>query len=419
MADLASEVRDAAPTPPERAVGPLTPFRSAPFLATWTTGAFSSSANWMMSLAVPVLVWSLTESVTLVGSAAAAANLPAFVGSPLGGVWADRYPKRFVLLAALSAQVGLAFALYRASQRPDLTVSWLLSLTAANGLASSINLSAYQALVAEIVPERAVRPAYRLNAIQFNASRAIGPAVAGWVLAGWGAPTAFLVNAFAHLPLILTLFLIRPRLVPRTETTHVVREILEAARVTARIPALRTSLITIVASSAFGMSIQQLAKGLTEQVFHVGDAELGMLVASIGLFAVATSVALAFLGERFRGSVLVRGGLVLYGAGLLVVAATGEFLVALVGFAITGLAHVLVNISVTMAIQSHVPDAYRGRVTSLQLMAIILSMAFGAQLGGALGDLVGLPLVVGGYGTALVVFAAVGHLRMDRLHALD
>ena len=81
-----------------------------------------------MSLPVPVLVRSLTESVTLVGTAAAAANLPAFVGSPLGGVWADRYSKRFVLLAALVAQVALAYALYRASLAPDLTVTWLLSL---------------------------------------------------------------------------------------------------------------------------------------------------------------------------------------------------------------------------------------------------------------------------------------------------
>ena len=83
----------------------------------------------MMSLAVPVLVWSLTESVTLVGTAAAAANLPAFIGSPLGGVWADRYSKRFVLLAALIVQVALAYALYRASLSPDLTVGDFLFLS--------------------------------------------------------------------------------------------------------------------------------------------------------------------------------------------------------------------------------------------------------------------------------------------------
>ena len=373
----------------------------------------------MLSLAVPVLVYDLTESVTLVGTAAAAANLPSFVGSPLGGVWADRYSKRVVLLAALAAQITLAYLLYRASLDPSLSVSGLLTLTAANGLASSINLSAYQSLVADIVPTQVVRPAYRLNAIQFNASRAIGPAIAGWVLATWGAPTAFLLNAVAHLPLVLTMLAIRPRSVARAESTHVVREILEAARVTWRIPALRASLVTISASSAFGMSVQQLGKGLTERVFFVDDAGLGLLVASIGVFAVISSVALAFVGERFRGSHLVRGGLVLYGLGLFVVAATRDFQVALAGFAITGVAHVLVNISVTMAIQSHVPDAYRGRVTSLQLMAIILSMAAGAQLGGGLGDLIGLPVVVAGYGAALIGFAAVGHFAMGRLHALD
>lgn len=382
-------------------------------------GGLSSSANWMLTLAVPVLVWELSESVTLVGTAAAVANLPSFVGSPLGGVWADRYSKRVVLLVALAAQVLLALLLVQASQDPELTIPRLFSLTAANGLASSINLSAYQALVADIVPEHAVRPAYRLNAIQFNASRAIGPAVAGWVLATWDAPAAFLVNAFAHLPLFLVLCLIRPRPVPRAEATNVFVEIVAAARVTWRSPALRHSLITIAMSSAFGMSVQQLAKGLTERVFFVDDAGLGLLVASIGIFAVLASVSLAYVGERFRGSVLVRAGLVLYGGGLFVVAATGDFRVALAGFAITGVAHVLVNISVTMAIQSHVPDAYRGRVTSLQLMTIILSMAAGAQLGGVLGDLLGLPFVVAGYGTALVGFATVGHWSMGRLHALD
>lgn len=373
----------------------------------------------MLTLSVPVMVWELTESVTLVGTAAAAANLPSFVGSPLGGVFSDRYAKRVVLLAALTAQVVLAFVLYRASLDPALTVTRLLTLTAANGLASSINLSAYQSLVADIVPQRAVRPAYRLNAIQFNASRAIGPAVAGFVLAGWGAPTAFLLNALAHLPLALALLAIRPRAVDRADTSNVFGEIFAALQVSWRIPALRASLVTIAASSAFGMSVQGLAKGLTEEVFRVDDAGLGLLVSSIGIFAVISSVGLAVIGDRFRGSVLVRVGLVLYGAGLFVVAATENFAIALTGFAITGVAHVLVNISVTMAIQSHVPDAYRGRVTSLQLMSIILAMAFGAQAGGLLGDLYGLPLVVAGYGAALVAFAACGHWGMDRLHALD
>jgi predicted MFS family arabinose efflux permease len=167
------------------------------------------------------------------------------------------------------------------------------------------------------------------------------------------------------------------------------------------------------------MSVQSLGKGLTEQVFHVDDTGLGLLIASIGVSAVITAIATALMGERFRSSILIRIGLVIYGLGLWVVSATDVFAIGLVGFAITGFAHVLVNVSVTTAIQAHVPNVFRGRVTSLQLMGIILSMAAGAQLGGALGDAQGLPLVVALYGSVLIAFAAFAHLRLDGLRALD
>lgn len=370
-------------------------------------------------MSVPVLIYEMTESVTLVGTAAAAANLPALLGSPLGGAWADRYSKRVVLLFALAAQICLTFLLYNVSLGDNLTVPVLLTLTIAIGFASSINLSAYQALVADVVPPHKIRPAYKLNAVQFNLSRAVGPAVAGVVLANWGASTAFLVNAVAHLPLAVVLLGLRTKPAPPPKSTHLLQEILAATRFTWEDPGLRRAIITICFTSGFGMSVQSLGKGLTEQVFHVDDTGLGLLIASIGASAVITAIATALMGERFRSSILIRIGLVIYGLGLWVVSATDVFAIGLVGFAITGFAHVLVNVSVTTAIQAHVPNVFRGRVTSLQLMGIILSMAAGAQLGGALGDAQGLPLVVALYGSVLIAFAAFAHLRLDGLRALD
>lgn len=370
-------------------------------------------------MSVPVLIYEMTESVTLVGTAAAAANLPALLGSPLGGAWADRYSRRIVLLCALAAQICLTSLLYYVSLGPDLTVPVLLSLTVANGFASSINLSAYQAMVADVVPPQKIRPAYKLNAVQFNLSRAVGPAVAGVVLANWGASTAFLVNAAAHLPLIGVLLFLRTKPAPIRQSTHLLQEILAAARITWGDPALRPAMIAICFTSGFGMSVQALGKGLTEQVFHVDNTGLGILISSIGASAVITSVATALMGERLRASLLIRTGFVIYGIGLLIVSATNIFEIGLLGFGITGFAHVLVNVSITTSIQSHVPDAYRGRVTSLQLMGIILSMAAGAQFGGALGDVQGLPTVVALYGSILIAFAAFAHLRLDGFRALD
>ncbi|HPG26806.1 MAG TPA: MFS transporter [Myxococcota bacterium] len=400
--------------------GPLDPLRERAFVAFWSTGAVSSSANWMLGLSVPVIVYGITGSETLLGTVAVAQNLPSLFGSPLGGAWSDRHSKRLVLLGALVAQIVLTAALCEVSREQAVTVTNLMALAAAIGFASSVNLSAYQSLIADIVPEHQLRPAYRLNAIQFNLSRAIGPAIAGVVLSRWGPTAAFAINALAHLSLVTVLCFLRPR---QSRPTHaspgVLAEILEGARVARGHPALRIALLTVSTSAAFGMSVQQLAAGLSREVFHVDEAGLGLLVSAVGLSAVATAIASVWLADRFRDSATVRVGLVVYGLGLLVVAATDSFAVGLAGFAITGFAHVLVNVSVTTAVQVHVPNAYRARVTSLQLMGIILSMAFGAQLGGALAEATDLPTVVAAYGGVLIGFAAWGQWRMQAFRAID
>ncbi len=373
----------------------------------------------MLSLSVPYLVYEMTASATWLGLAAVAANAPAIVASPLGGVFADRYSKRVVLLGSLAIQVALALALFAISRRDATTVPLLLALTAAMGFASQVNLSAYQAFVAEIVSPRLIAPAYRLNAIQFNASRAIGPAVAGFVLAQWGPSMAFLINALAYLPFAVALALIRPRRLERATRTNLLSELVEGARISWQDRRLRLALLTVSLSSLFGMSVQALAAGLAKDLFGVGEQGLGLLVSATGIAAVLTAVATVWLSEAIRRGAMITYGLAIYGLGLAVVAGTQIFAVGLLGFAITGFAHVLVNVSVTTAIQEHVPEAMRGRVTSLQLMGIIVAMPIGAQLGGLLAETIGLASVVAVYGAALVASAAVYAWRLEGLRELD
>ena len=177
--------------------------------------------------------------------------------------------------------------------------------------------------------------------------------------------------------------------------------------------------MTVSVSSIFGMSVQALMAGLAKDVFHVDEQGLGLLVSSIGIAAVITAIATVWLAEGMRRSTMVKTGLIFYGLGMWIVAATDIFAVGMLGFAITGFAHVLVNVSVTTAIQVHVPAALRGRVTSLQLMGIIVSMPIGAQLGGLIAESFGLSTVVVLYGSALILYAAWAQQRLDGLHALD
>jgi predicted MFS family arabinose efflux permease len=400
-------------------IGPLAPLRERQFVACFSSGILAASANWMLSLSVPFLVYEMTASETWLGLSAVASSAPAIIASPLGGVWADRYSKRLILLLSLSLQFTLASTLYWISRSGEINLTNLLCLASAMGFASQVNLSAYQSFVADIVPPRQIAPAYRLNAIQFNASRAIGPAIAGFVLAKWGPSTAFLINALAYLPLATVLLFVKPRRNTVGPSKSILSDLAEGARTSWNDPRLRLALMTVSISSIFGMSIQALMAGIAKDVFLVNEQGLGLLVSSIGISAVITAVAAVWLAEGIRRSTMVRVGLVFYGLGMWVVASTNIFAVGLAGFAITGFAHVLVNVSVTTAIQVHVPEALRGRVTSLQLMGIIVSMPIGAQVGGVLAESIGLSSVIALYGSALLCYAAWGHFKMDRLRALD
>ncbi|MFO0691433.1 MAG: MFS transporter [Myxococcota bacterium] len=407
---------------PDATVGPvrpLAPFRERRFLACFATGTLAASGNWMLSLSVPYLVYELTRSSAWLGVAAVASNLPSLIASPVGGVFADRYAKRTLLLVAGGIQVALALVLFATSRAGLLDIRLLIGLAAAMGFASATQTSVYQSFVAEIVQARHISAAYRLNAIQFNVSRAIGPAVAGLVLHRFGPTTAFLVNALSFAPLLCVLAVIRTRDVQRSVATSVAGEIVEGALVVWRDHRLRIAVLTGALCSMFGMSIYSLAAGLAKDVFHVDEAGLGLLVSSIGLMSFLTALLAVSLGDRLRRSTLVTSGLVLYGLGLQVVAATDVFAVGLLGFGITGIAHVMVNVSVTTTIQQYVAPEFRGRVTSFQLLGIMLSLPIGAQLGGLAADFVGLPAVVAAYGGVQIACGLWAKLRMGGLREID
>ncbi|MBY0398661.1 MFS transporter, partial [Myxococcota bacterium] len=261
MADLTRPAHPTDSTGPALVtgpVGPLSPFGERRFLACFLTGTLAASGNWMLSLSVPYLVYELTRSNAWVGVAAVASNLPALVASPVGGVFADRYSKRTLLLIVGGLQVALALCLFATSCAGLLDIGALIALSTAMGFVSSTQTSVYQSFVAEIVQARHISAAYRLNAIQFNVSRAIGPAVAGLVLHRWGPSTAFLVNALCFTPLLCVLALIRTRAVQRRVATGVIGEIAEGALVVWRDHRLRIAVLTGALCSMFGMSVFSL-----------------------------------------------------------------------------------------------------------------------------------------------------------------
>ena len=400
-------------------VGPLAPLRHFQFVSCWFGSLVAHGANWMRSVAVPFLVFDMTGSATWLGVVAVASQAPALIASPLGGLLADRYSRRMLMLVTLGVEALCALGFYFLYEAEALTPRGMLGLLLVSGFASSMNISVWQALVVEIVPQREIAPAYRLNAIQFNLSRAVGPALAGWVLAEYGAGMAFYLMGYAYLPLALALVVARLRAVPRGVRTSLMGEFQDGIRAVFGDPRLWVPVVSVAILSLFGMGVHPLMAGIAVEIFGVGEAGLGWLLSGVGIGSVCTSVALVLLGDRVRRSRVTSAGVWVYGAGLLLVAITDQYALGLLGFAITGVAHVMVHISCTTALQLYVPEALRGRVTSIYLMAIIISVPIGAQIGGLLGDWMGLSGVVASFSTVIFAYAIFARVRLRAFRDLD
>ena len=131
---------------------PLAPLREPAFSTCWIGGTIAHTANWMQSIAVPILVYQLTDSGAWLGIASVASQGPAVLASPLGGLWADRYDKRALLLATLFVKAAVATTFYYLYLAGTLSPALMVSLLAIAGFASTLNIAVWQPFVAEVVP---------------------------------------------------------------------------------------------------------------------------------------------------------------------------------------------------------------------------------------------------------------------------
>jgi predicted MFS family arabinose efflux permease len=382
-------------------------------------GTIAHSANWMQSIAVPILVYQMTDSTSWLGIAAVAGQAPALIASPLGGAWADRYSKRLILLITLAVKATVAFAFFRLHATGSLTPLLMVGLLAVAGFASTANIAVWQPFVAEIVPRREIPAAYRLNAIQFNTSRAVGPALAGVVIAKFGMGTGFLLNAIAYAPLAITLAFVTPNRLPVEKGKGALRDLLVAARAVVADRRLWVPALIVTVTSTLGQGLHPLMAAIGTDVFHTDEKGIGYLISSIGVSSVVAALLVIWLGERVSRSALVRSGYILYVVGLGLVAATEQFWVGMLGFAVTGVAHVLVHVTASVSVQVNVDERLRGRVTALYLMGIIVGIPVGATVGGVVADATSMATVLTGAALGLASFGVFGQLFLRGFRDLD
>lgn len=412
----------AAAVPPQGLRHSVRAFRHRDFAIFWSGALASNTGSWVQNLTVPYVLYEITRSATWVGAATFAQFIPAMLLGPLAGSIADRYDRRRVLLLTQSLMAAAALALWAAWALGVRDVGAILGLVMVSGVIAGINIPSWQSFVNDMVPREDLLSAVTLNSLQFNAARAIGPAIAGLLLHSFGPSWAFLVNGLSFVFVLVALLLVRTR-PPRRATPlsgGFWRQFTRAVRYTRTQPGILVGMTAAILIGALGNPIQQFTVILAEDEFRVDELGLGLLNVALGLGAVLVAPVVSGWDQVLSRATIVRIALPVYGLAVIAVALAPAFWVALVALVVVGAGFLAVISTTNTAVQVIVADRVRGRVMAFRIMAFTGAYPLGALVQGAIADQVGTRPTIAGAGAVLVGAGLyLGVLRRPLLARLD
>lgn len=377
--------------------------------------AVSLIGTWMQMTAQAWLVLTLTHSAAMLGLVVALQALPVLVFGPYGGVIADRVDKRRFMVVLQSMMGVQALLLATLTLTGEVRFWHIAVLAVALGVNNAFESPTRQTFVLEMVGPESLRNAVSLNSVLMNAARAIGPAIAGVLIATVGIGVCFLLNSVSFVAVILSLLsLERAALQP---TKRVVREpgqLRQGLRYAAGTPELTIPLLMMVFIGMLAYEFQVTLPVLAHDVFHHGAAVFGVMTASMGVGAVAGGLWTAARGRTGLKPLLVAA--CAFGVLILLLAATPTLPLALVVLLFLGAASVSFTAISNATLQLASAPDMRGRVMSLWLVAFQGSTPIGGPLIGWIcawaGPRVGLG--VGGVACLLVALTALLYLHRIR-----
>ena len=375
----------------------------------WAGALGSSIGNNMQLAALLWVVAVATHSAAKVTLIAFITVVPLLVLGPLGGLLADRFPRRRLLLVTQTLSMVQAFLLWGLWEA-GLASYWVLfGLSLAAGVVIALNVPAWQSIVPELVPRGFLQNAITLNSTQFNVARAAGPMLAGLLIAYVGAGICFLINALSFV-LVLIALLVITSADTAPESIHDERPGLfagfaESIRYLRNEPGLKVAIGTHAAFALLAAPVVQLIPVLSVEVLHVGSEAYGLLLGSFGVGAVAIAFVIGSLDERVLPSRLLAAGLALTAASVLGLGLAPGLAFGVLFMVAFGASYVTVVAIDHSTIQALSDDHIRGRITSLWLMTFGTGFPLGTILMGVIADVVGVRavLVVAGALVALVL----------------
>ena len=374
----------------------------------------STVGTWMQSVAMPWLALTLTHDAFHVGLVIATQFAPMLVAGQFGGLLADRFPKRRILVCSQLAFIVPAAVMYYLTSE-HLVQYWMVLVAAlAVGSINVIDVPSRQAFVIEMVGREDLLNAIALNSTIFNGSAVIGPSVAGLIIGLFGVPLCFLINGVSFIASVGALLLMTnlPSYVRAKQQGSVLARIREGLDYARHDPVVGTLLLNVAVFSLFAMNRFTLLPIFADQVLHTGATGFGFLTASQGVGALVGALSLAILQRRLAsGNVQFLIGLA-WSVFLVLFSFSRSFPLSIVLLMLAGFCQISFVATTNTRIQAATPDHLRGRVMALYAQALMGVGPVGSFQAGTLAHFFGAPVAMA-FG-AVVSALFVGASRLAR-----
>ncbi|ASS74022.1 hypothetical protein CIG75_02850 [Tumebacillus algifaecis] len=378
-------------------------------------GSFlSETGDWLNRMALNWLVFTLTDSLLYIGLVEFCRMIPILVFSIFGGVAADKWERRKVIivtqLGAMCTTVALGFVVLSGVS----SFLYLAIFLLIYGMFLAFEIPVRNALMPNLIPKEAMTSGLSFFSATLNLSRIIGPAAAGILLGVWSAPTLIFLNALSFLVSIGTLLIIRPA----TDGVVAVRKQKFGASIKEALSFFRTHSIVFsvfvlgIVPMIFGFSYSTVMPAFAKDVLQLGPEGFGTLMSFAALGAILASVALGFGRYPLPKGWLMLVCIFLFGGGLVLVSLSSSYLWAVLSMFAIGLFSQAYRVIERVIIQETIPDRLRGRILSIVMMDSGF-IPFGNLLIGFLGGKVGTVATLCTMGV-ICMFAVLGALLIKR-----
>lgn len=358
--------------------------------------SISLLGTWIQRIAMPWLVYDLTQSVVLLGLVGFVGQIPTFLLSPFAGVLTDRWNRYYMMIVTQILAMVQAIILTVLVFTQTVEIWHIIVLSSFLGCINAFDTPARQSFMIKMVDKKEdLANAIALNSSMVNGARLLGPSIAGILIASTGEGICFLLNALSYIFVIWSLLQMKvPPQEKKTVSQPVLKEFKDGFTYTFSIVPIKYIILLLALVSLMGMPYAVLMPVFAKEILHGGPHTFGFLMGASGLGALSGALYLASRRSTRNLQKLIPIAAATFGVGLIIFSLSRVYALSLVMMVIIGLGMMLQMASSNTMLQSIVEDDKRGRVMGFFTMAFMGTTPWGSLLAGYLAKIIGVPYTI-------------------------